>query len=289
MTDFRKMIAEELREKRPNISESSEKTYASTLFSLNKKMNGDLALDFFKKHAEILQFIKEHMKNKQTQKTLLSALLILTGLSEYREDMLKFAKEVNDTYKTQKMTDKQKEYRISFDEVKEKVDNVLNSLKKHRTMIGYQQFLAAAFSSGVYAPPRRSEFANIRIKNIDTNLDNFLYKNKIIFNSYKTAKKYGRQENVIPKEVMPFLKQYLKLNKTDFLFPKKDGEASMSNVDYNRLLGKVFGPFISVDALRSIYLSEKYKDVPSMEDMEATANAMGHSIQTGLTDYVKRG
>jgi len=46
-------------------------------------MNGDLALDFFKKHTEILQFIKEHMINKQTQKTLLSALLILTGLNEY--------------------------------------------------------------------------------------------------------------------------------------------------------------------------------------------------------------
>ena len=286
MSDFRKMIAEELREKRPNISDSSEKTYASTLFSLNKKMNGDLALDFFKKHTEILQFIKEHMKNKQTQKTLLSALLILTGLSEYREDMLKFAKEVNDTYKTQK---KQKEYRISFDEVKEKVDNVLVSLKKHRTMVGYQQFLAAAFSSGVYAPPRRSEFANIRIKNIDTTLDNFLYKNKIIFNNYKTAKKYGQQTYIISPEVMPILKQYLKLNKTDFLFPKKDGEASMSNVDYNRLLGKVFGPFISVDALRSIYLSEKYKDVPSMEDMEATAKEMGHSVTTAMTDYVKKG
>ena len=289
MTDFRKMIAEELREKRPNISDSSEKTYASTLFSLNKKMNGDLALDFFKKHAEILQFIKEHMKNKQTQKTLLSALLILTGLSEYREDMLKFAKEVNDTYKTQKMTDKQKEYRISFDEVKEKVNKVLLSLKAHRTMIGYQQFLAAAFSSGVYAPPRRSEFANIRIKNIDTTLDNFLYKNKIIFNNYKTSKKYGQQTYIISPEVMPILKQYLKLNKTDFLFPKKDGEASMSNVDYNRLLGKVFGPFISVDALRSIYLSEKYKDVPSMEDMEATAKEMGHSVTTAMTDYVKKG
>ena len=119
---------------------------------------------------------------------MLSALLILTGLSEYKEDMLKFAKEVNDTYKTQKMTDKQREHRISFDEAKEKVDNVLVSLKKHRTMIGYQQFLAAAFSSGVYAPPRRSEFANIRIKNIDTKLDNYIFKNKIIFNSYKTAK-----------------------------------------------------------------------------------------------------
>jgi hypothetical protein len=228
------------------------------------------------------------MVNKQTQKTLLSALLILTGLSEYREDMLAFAKEVNDNYKKQKMTDKQREHRISFDEVKEKVEKTLAALKAHRTMVGYQQFLAAAFSSGVYSPPRRSEFASIRIKNFDYTLDNYLFKNKIIFNSYKTAKKYGRQEYTIPKEIMPFLRQYLKLNKTDFLFPKKDGEASMSNVDYNRLLGKVFGSFISVDALRSIYLSEKYKDVPSMQDMEATATAMGHSIQTGLTDYVKK-
>jgi hypothetical protein len=72
------------------------------------------------------------------------------------------------------------------------------------------------------------------------------------------------------------------------LFPKKDGEASMSNVDYNRLLGKVFGSFISVDALRSIYLSEKYKDVPRMEDMEQTAREMGHSVSTAMTDYVKK-
>ncbi len=33
------------------------------------------------------------------------------------------------------MTDKQREH---IDEVKEKVDNVLVSLKKHRTMVGYQ-------------------------------------------------------------------------------------------------------------------------------------------------------
>ena len=48
MSDFRKMIADELREKRPNISDSSEKTYASTLFSLRKKMNGEEDLDFSK-------------------------------------------------------------------------------------------------------------------------------------------------------------------------------------------------------------------------------------------------
>ena len=181
MAEFRRMIADELREKRPNISDSSEKTYASTLFSLNKKMNGDKELSFFKQHKEILQFIKEKMHNKQTQKTLLSALLILTGLSEYREDMLAFAKEVNDTYKTQKMTEKQREHRITFDEVKEKVEKLLVGLKQHKTMKGFEQYLAAAFSSGYYAPPRRSEFANVRINNYDRRVDNYLVKNKIVF------------------------------------------------------------------------------------------------------------
>jgi len=284
MADFRRMIADELREKRPNISDSSEKTYASTLFSLNKKMNGDKELYFFKQHKEILQFIKEKMNSKQTQKTL----LILTGLSEYREDMLAFAKEVNDTYKTQKMTDKQREHRISFDEVKEKVEKLLTGLKAHKTMQGFEQYLAAAFSSGYYAPPRRSEFANVRINNYDRRVDNYLAKNKIVFNSYKTSKRYGQQVYEIPPEVLPILKQYLKLNKTDFLFPKREGQSCLSNVDYNRLLQKVFGKSISVDELRSIYLSEKYKNVPSIQDMEATANAMGHSVQTGMTDYVKK-
>ena len=180
MADFRRIIANELREKRPNISDSSEKTYASTLFSLNKKMGGDKDLDFFKQHKEILKFVKENMSNKQTQKTLLSALLIITGLSEYREDMLAFAKEVNDTYKTQKITDKQRAHRISFDDVKGKVEKLLVGLKQHKTMQGFEQFLAGAFSSGVYAPPRRSEFANVRINNYDRRVDNYLAKNKML-------------------------------------------------------------------------------------------------------------
>ena len=62
----------------------------------------------------------------------------------------------------------------------------------------------------------------------------------------------------------------------------------MTNVDYNRTLQKIFGKTISVDNLRSIYLSEKYKNIPSLVDMEATALAMGHQVTTALTDYVKK-
>ena len=112
--------------------------------------------------------------------------------------------------------------------------------------------------------------------------------NKIVFNSYKTAKKYGSQIYEVPVPLVSIVKKYLKLNKTDYLFPKRNSDACMTNVDYNRTLQKIFGRTISVDNLRSIYLSEKYKNIPSLADMEATATAMGHQVTTALTDYVKK-
>ena len=289
MESFRQIISKHLRANREKISDSSIKTYASMLGSINKKLGGEKNLDFFSKEKDkIINYIKENITSNQTQKTLLSALYILTDLKEYKDYMLEICKKVNDTYKEQKMSDKQKEHRISFEEVKNKVNDLLNMLKTNPSLNSYELFLIAAFSSGVYAPPRRSEFAFVKIKNFDRKTDNYLEKNKIVFNSYKTAKKYGSQIYEVPSPLIPIVKKYLKLNKTDYLFPKRGGDACMTNVDYNRTLQKIFGKTISVDNLRSIYLSEKYKNIPSLVDMEATATAMGHSIQTGLTDYVKK-
>ena len=92
----------------------------------------------------------------------------------------------------------------------------------------------------------------------------------------------------MPSPLIPIVKKYLKLNKTDYLFPKRNSDTCMTNVDYNRTLQKLVGKTISVDNLRSIYLSEKYKNIPDLNDMQETATAMGHSIQTGLENYVKK-
>jgi hypothetical protein len=54
------------------------------------------------------------------------------------------------------------------------------------------------------------------------------------------------------------------------------------------MLNKIFdGKSISVDMLRHIYLSDLYKNVPSIRDMEKTAQDMAHSLETAMT-YVKR-
>ena len=289
MESFREIISKHLRTNREKISDSSIKTYASMLSSINKKLDGEKNLEFFSKEKDrIIKYIKDSITSFQTQKTLLSALYILTDLKEYKDFMLEICKKVNDTYKEQKMNDKQKEHRISFETVKDKVNSLLSMLKTNPSLNSYELFLIAAFSSGVYAPPRRSEFAFVKIKNFDRKTDNYLEKNKIVFNSYKTAKKYGSQIYELPSPLIPIVKKYLKLNKTDYLFPKRNSDACMTNVDYNRTLQKIFGKTISVDNLRSIYLSEKYKNIPDLNDMQETATAMGHSIQTGLENYVKK-
>jgi integrase len=288
MNDLKEIIINKLKKNRPNITDSSIKTYVSNLISINKKLNGDHNMSFYDDYEPILKFIEKEDMSLQTKKTLLSALYIMTNIKEYREKMIAYCNEVNNKYKEQKLTDKQKEHRISFEDVKEKVEKALDNLKNNPTLENYKLYLASVFSSGIYSPPRRSEFCNVKIKNYDINTDNYLLKKKIIFNHYKTSKKYGSQTYDIPNEVLPFLKKYLKVNTSDYLFTKSDHSTVMNNSDYNRLLNKIFGKTISVDSLRSIYLSEKYKNVPNYNEMADTATKMGNSIPTSLINYVKK-
>ena len=74
MESFREIISKQLRANREKISDSSIKTYASMLVSINKKLGGEKDLDFFSKDTDkIINFIKENITSNQTQKTLLSA------------------------------------------------------------------------------------------------------------------------------------------------------------------------------------------------------------------------
>ena len=123
MNELKESIINKLKKNRPNITESSIKTYVSNLVSINKKLNGEHNMSFYDDYKPILNFIEKEEMSLQTKKTLLSALYIMTHVKEYREKMIAYCNEVNNKYKEQKLTDKQKEHRISFEDVKEKVED----------------------------------------------------------------------------------------------------------------------------------------------------------------------
>jgi len=190
--DFRKEIINKIKVNRPKITSSSVVTYASLLFTLNKKLGGDSNLEWFTKSAKAIVDHVEENKVKQTQKTLLSALYILTGLEEYKTLMLTICHEVNLEYISQKLNPKQKANRVSWETVLAKYEQVKKILKADPSEDNYVNFFIIACMSGVLWPPRRNEWVYVKLKNYNKE-DNYYQKKTIYFNKYKTAYKYKEQ------------------------------------------------------------------------------------------------
>ena len=292
MSDLKALLQEKIKENRPNLSTSSVKTYISILSNLYKKLNGEGNIEWFKKEPEqILKCLEE--KNDQTKKTNLSALFILTGIQEYQSVMNTIMKKVNDDYKNQKMNEKQKDNWISINEIKEKYNalsvdaNLMLNKKKILNENVMMEFLLMSFLSGVIMPPRRSlDYSEMKIRSFDTKTDNYYKGNKFYFNKYKTVKTYGLQVLEVPKELNNILKKWIKINTNDYMIYSSNGH-KISCPQITRILNKVFEKKISTSMLRHIYLTNIYKDVPRLNQMEHLADEMGHSVSTAM-EYIKR-
>jgi hypothetical protein len=255
-------------------------------------MKGDGGVEFFSDNVnDIIKFMDT--KNNQTKKTSLSALFVLTKKEEYREVMTTVMNAVNATYKEQKKTPKQEDNWMSSEEVKAVYDKQLeNALlmfsKKAKFDDGkFIQFLLVAFLSGVIMPPRRSmDYSEMMIRNYDPKVDNYYKAGKFYYNKYKTAKTYGQQTLDVPKQLNTLIKKWIKLNNNDYMLYSTNGN-KLSSPQINRILNEAFGKAISTNMLRHIYLTEQYKNVPAIADMQELAQSMGHSTNQAM-EYVKR-
>lgn len=295
MESFRETIAQQLKTNRPNSTTQTSKTYVSLLYNLNKKMNSkNNNIDWFKEDKPIILKHLESLANN-SRKTLLSALFVLTNEKDYQTEMLKLCKIVNDEYKSQVKTEKQERNWLSVNDIKSKYNDYENKVKlifTTKTIGDYStviRFLLLACLAGVVdgLEPRRSmDYALMKIRNYNPEVDNYYKAGKFYFNQYKTASSYGLKVIVVPKPLNTFIKKWIKLNSTDyFLFGKSLKPLSSSQI--SKILNKIFEKNVSVDMLRHIYLSNLYQNMPELKKMEQTASNMGHSLTTAL-EYVKK-
>jgi len=151
-----------------------------------------------------------------------------------------------------------------------------------------QQFIIMAVLGGLFIPPRRSkDFTDFKIKNIDKEKDNYFEKNKFIFNSYKTAKFYGKQVVDLPKPLCAIMRKWIKNNPTEFLFFDNKGN-QLSNVNLNQRLNKLFEKKVSVNQLRHTFMSDKYKNmIEEKKEMDDDFKKMGSS-SSQFANYVKK-
>ena len=303
-------IKETIIQKRPHLSKQSISTYTSILKNLFEKVFPNEVFDInkFNDNKKILEHLKKVEPNKR--KTVLSSLVILTDNKAYREQMLEDIEEYNKEQHKQVMNDKQTESWVDTDEIKKLLSILEKEVKllykksafvkndstapKGATLSisdlqTIQNYIIICLLGGVYIPPRRSkDFVDFKINNINKATDNYINKNKLVFNSYKTAKTYGQQEVEIPHELSKILKKWIKVNPTDYLLFDSN-KNQLSNVKLNQRLNKLFGnKKVGVNQLRHTFLTDKYQStIETNNEMAKDMQKMGSSkIQEPI--YIKK-
>jgi hypothetical protein len=284
--------------KRSSLSASSITTYASILKNLyHRVFADDSEMDFskFDDTEKILNHLKDMPPNRR--KTILSSLVIVTDKKPYRDLMLEDVRDYNKEIHKQEKTPEQKESWVTTNQVKE----IWEQLKKDATLLykkqslkpadlqQIQSFIIISLLGGLFIPPRRAkDYVDFCILDIDKNKDNYLEKNKMYFNSYKTAKTYGQQVVELPKPLQSILKKWFSINPTRWLLFDANMN-QLSSVKLNQRLNKIFDEKkVGVNQLRHTYLTNKFgHTIEQKNSIANTMSAMGSS--SGMLDtYVKK-
>jgi integrase len=212
--------------------------------------------------------------------------VVITDNKRYRDQMLKDIEEYRADESKQVKSDKQNDSWLDTSEINEIFNDMSNNVnilykKKVHTMADLQDiqnYIILCVLSGIFIPPRRSkDYVDFKIRDIDRENDNYIDKKTMVFNSYKTAKTYQRQEIPIPPELLKILNKWIKVNPTDYLLFDSNSK-KLSNVKLTQRLNKIFGKKASVNQLRHSYLSNKYQDTIKLnKDMADDMEAMGSS------------
>lgn len=310
-SNFMKELENKLIDK--GLSPNSIKVYISQLVKLNNG-NNLTDINFLLDTKNIMDKIKDLKDN--TRKTYLAMLNSI--LSMYDKPRFKIAKEVyfkemmeldkkhRDSEKTNEKSNTQKENWIKWDDVKKVKKELEDNVNKfiNNRVINNQQYniLLNYLLLSLYTdiPPRRNDYKDMFVVkkwNPKMNTDKNYYSladNRMIFNVYKTAKKYGQQIAEIEKSnpLINIIKKYLKHHPLQdklkegpipFLVSSTGKQFIVNTI--TKKLNEIFGRKIGASMLRHIYLTNKYGD--DLEEMKKDAMFMAHSTKE-QKDYVKK-
>jgi len=287
-----------LKERRPTLSDSSLKTYSSILINLHNKVFGTKQIESinnFNNTDLVLGNLEDMSPNKR--KTILSALVVLTNNEEYKTQMNKDVNAYNEEIQKQEMSLTQRENWVEKDEIKRTYDKLEKKAKEiykkpnksTADLQEIQNFIIIALLGGVLIPPRRSlDYCNFKLSNIDETKDNYYdtSSQKFVFNSYKTAKSYGRQEVSVPVKLRNIIKKWKTINPTDYLIFDTNMNP-LTAVKLNQRMNKIFDGKISTNQMRHTYLTSQFKNTRQEgKKLERVMEQMGSSIDMADT-YIK--
>jgi len=297
-------IIDIIKKNRPNLSQSSLRTYNSIIKNLAKRLEISIEdkEDVTKHLGKIMDHLKEN-KEARVRKTIIASLITLfdrdeAGSKTYealRSAMMQDIKETEKQDEKMEMTDTQKENWMDYETIMkmykdlEKVAKPLlakSSLNKDefKTVNTY-----VLLSCLLLISPRRSldytAFKHHKEK-IDPENDNYMdaKKSQFVFNRYKTVRNYGTSRVSIPPKLKKIMNDWSKLNDNEYVFLDSRMQP-LNQTKLNTILNNFFQLRIGTSMLRHIFLTHTLKNVP--KEIFQQAKDMGHSVAQAIK-YVKK-
>ena len=284
-----------------DLTQSSLNSYKAKLSKLNdnKPIKN---LNFLNNIDNIKSIIKDYKPNTQRNYIIAIASILKCSLQMNKtkkgeilyNQYSKILDEYNTNLKDQTAkTDVENENWIKQDELDDVYNDVKDKFKDSKQ--AFQNYLLLSLFY-LHPPRRNKDYQLLKIVNkYQDGLSNeFNYldvkRKKFIFNNYKTAKKYNRQEIDINDELFSIIQSYIKTLKL------KDGEFLLNDLKTNEpykntnsitlLLNRIFKKKIGASMLRKMYLTNKYGD--NNEQLKTDATNMGTSTGVIQTNYIKK-
>lgn len=284
-----------------DLTKSSIDSYKAKLKKLNENKPVK-NLNFLNNIDNIKEIIKDYKPNTQRNYIIAATSILKCSLNQNKtkkteilyNEYSKILDEYNTNLKDQTaMTETENANWINKDELENVYNDLKNGYKDNKQT--YQNYLL--LSLYYLQPPRRNrdyQLLKIASKYSDNLSNEFNYfdikRKKFIFNNYKTAKKYNRQEVDINDELFNIIQSYIrsfKLKDGDFLLNDlKTNEPYKNTNSITLLLNRIFKKKIGASMLRKMYLTNKFGD-KNKELIEAAAN-MATSTGVIQTNYIKK-
>jgi len=299
-------ISENIKKNRPKLSENSIKTYINALKTIKRCLGKDSSLDdtnFLKDFDKVIKCVEENSPKLTTQKSKITAILVALSsdpkpdedlLNKYKKYVDGIAKEYNKWLEKQEKTESQQKNWISYQEILTVANDLLkqyNTLRKIPKLLSTTQFRTIqnyVMLRTQLQYPIRNDFANMKIvtpkeyekipqdvKSKNNYLEVINNQTKIFhINNYKTVKRLGAKSYNIPKDINTILNQWLKINKSGWLFVKPHKQDTpLTEGDVTKQFYQLFKPYfpdknISTSLLRHIIISHEQKNNPTIKEME---------------------
>jgi integrase len=295
-------IIDIIKKNRPNLSQSSIRTYNSIIKNLAKRL--DISIEDKADVSKHLGKIMDHLKDSKeprVRKTIIASLITLfdreesesKSLETLRSAMLQDIKQTEKEDEKMEMTQTQKENWIDFETVM-KMYKDLEKIAKPllaKSSLNKDEFKTVntyvLLSCLLLISPRRSlDYTVFKHKNIDPEKDNYMdsKKSQFVFNRYKTVRNYGTSRVSIPPKLKKIMNDWSKLNDNEFVFLDSRMQP-LNQTKLNTILNNFFQKRVGTSMLRHIFLSHTLKNVP--KEIFQQAQDMGHSVSQAIK-YVKK-